>query len=105
MSLANTVGRLAAKYPGRVPVIVSGAPFTKTRFLCPGHLTVGMFLNQVRQYVDDVRPTDALFVLTNRELLPCVSATLMQLYTQHATDEDPVLRLHVCVEHAFGVTT
>lgn len=103
MTLADTVARLMRKYPEHVPVIVvSSLRFTKTRFLCPGEVTVGGFMGQIRKYREDARAEAALFILTQDQVMPPATATMMQLYMQHATPEEPALTFHVCEERVFG---
>lgn len=95
--------QLMGRHPGHIAVTVKGGLcLTKTKFLCPKESTVGEFTNRLRQFSEGVRKEDALFLLTETQILPSALATLGELWVKETTEHDPVLRLILCKENAFG---
>ena len=97
--------RIRAKYPDRVPVIVSKAPnsdiadIDKKKFLTPGDLTVGQFIYVIRKRIK-LEPDQALFIFVNGTL-PSTSSTMNEIYEEHK-GSDLFLRLVFSGESTFG---
>jgi GABA(A) receptor-associated protein len=101
----NEAKRILAKYPDRIPVIVSKHEKTevsdidKKKFLVPLDLTVGQFKYVIRKRIH-LTPEKAIFIFVNNNLPP-VSELMRNLYNQHK-DEDGFLYVMYSGENTFG---
>lgn len=109
--ISNTI---KAKYPDRIPVIVTQASkndptIDKTKFLCPSEITMGKFIHEVRKHVA-IASTEALFLFCvtgssgsngGGTVLPPSTALISSLYDKHA-DEDGFIYFVYSKENTFG---
>ena len=98
--------RIIAKYPDRVPVIVSLEKnsklpkLVKNRYLVPSDLTFGQFMYCIRKRIE-LEPSEALFAFVNNSIVP-VSSLLSNVRNQYK-DEDGFLYVVVNTENTFGL--
>uniref|UniRef100_A0A6C0EJE2 Autophagy-related protein n=1 Tax=viral metagenome TaxID=1070528 RepID=A0A6C0EJE2_9ZZZZ len=85
-------GRILAKYPDRVPVIIEKhekvgeiPELDKSKFLVPGDMTVGQFVYVIRKRIK-LGPEQAIFMFVNN-MLPATSSLLSTLYHEHKSDD------------------
>lgn len=97
--------RLLTKYPHHIPTIVTTtrliSAISRNRFLVPRDTTVGHFQTRIRQYLPNIGPEAALFLIFGDSSV-CAPATMMsQVYVQNRGAD---LFLHVTVtgENTFG---
>ena len=101
-------GRIRAKYPDRIPVIVERAAnsslqaIDKTKFLVPADLTVGQFIYVVRRRIK-LDPEVALF-LTVKNNMMATSSSMGVVDTDYC-DEDGFLYVLYSGENTFGGIT
>lgn len=99
--------KILSAYTDRVPIIVEPNPRTgkpcinKQKFLAPAEISLSKFLNEIRKHITEVSPNSAIYLLTERNIVPCQSESLSRLFQQYA-DEDGFLYLHCCEENTFG---
>lgn len=97
--------RIRVKYPTRVPVIVQRVAgndiplIDKAKFLTPHDLTVAQFHFVIRKRLK-LSADQAIFLFVNNTL-PAASATMSQLYKEHASS-DNFLYLDYSGESVFG---
>lgn len=100
----NESRRVRERYPGRIPVIceVKDKKITidKVKYLVPNSITIGQFLFQIRKRIN-ILPDAALYLFTEKNTLPPISAILSQLYRDYANC-DGFLYFHVGLESTFG---
>lgn len=96
---------LKERYPGRTPIILDDPDhlLTKTKFMVPEEITVGQFMNAVRQRAT-VDAHRALFLFVNRSTMPRVSDAIYEVYDRWH-DDDGCLRMTLKAEHTFGGAT
>lgn len=101
----SEAGRIRAKYPDRIPVIVeksinSDIPMVdKKKYLVPSDLTAGQFLYVIRKRIE-LPPEKAIFIFVNNTLPPSTDM-MSQLYAEYK-DEDGFLYLSYSGESSFG---
>lgn len=100
-------GRICAKFPGRVPVVVERSrsspslpPVDKPKFLAPKELTVGQFLFVVKRRLK-LSSEQAMYLLANDKTLLNASATMCAAFEQHRND-DGFLYVTYAIENTFG---
>ena len=106
LSLAEAA-KFKERYPDRIPVfMLRGAKIdpsfphlTKSKFLVPKSLTLGMFSYVVRKHLT-LPPEKALFLFVGNSL-PTTGTLMSELY-HHYKSEDGALRMIYMSESAFG---
>lgn len=97
--------RILGKNPSRIPIIIEphskelAAKFTKIKYLVPGELTVGQFINVIRNRIK-LNPAEALFIMFNNTC-PSNNQLLSNIYKTHKS-EDLFLYAHITKENTFG---
>lgn len=100
--------RIIDKYPDRIPVIVEKSEkcekdipeIDKSKYLVPNDLTIGQFLYVIRKRIK-LPPTKALFLFTDKGIIPPSSSTINNIY-QSYKGPDAFLMLEYCGENTFG---
>lgn len=99
--------QLLAKYPDRVPIIIGRGELlntkaaTKFKFVCPGDITFGKFILEVRRHIPSLDPSSALYFFTSTNTIPAVAAVMSTLYTKHKADDGFLYITYSC-ESTFG---
>ena len=103
----NESKAMNAKYPDRVCVICERSTSSgdigsldKNKYLVPQTLTVGQFMHIIRKRLE-LNGVKALFLFTEKQVLPPTSMTMMELYAAHKHD-DGLLYLTYATENTFG---
>lgn len=97
--------RLRSKYSDRIPVIVEPNSkkdlcINKRKFLVPNEFNIGQLVYVLRKQMN-LSPEKSLFLFIN-DTMPSVSATLNDIYNEHA-DTDKFLYCKYTTEHmTFG---
>ena len=83
--------KLQAKYPDRVPVVITGMDskitLNKKKYLVPLDLTVGQLVYIIRKNVKDLQPSEAIFIfISDKKILPPTSALVKSIYDEYASD-------------------
>lgn len=99
--------RIINKYPDRIPVICQHAikdkvlpQIDKSKYLVPADLTVGQFAYVIRKRIK-MNPEQALFLIINDNVMPVVSMTMSEIYTNHKS-EDGFVYIYYMGENTFG---
>ena len=99
--------RIRTQYPDRVPIIVevtknSQLTISRKKFLAPGEISVGAFLNEIRKQ-SNLRSEEAIFIFcgSNGGILVPTSNTISQIYKKYK-DEDGFLYMTVGLENTLG---
>lgn len=100
-------GCIRLKYPDRIPVVCEVAKgnerditLNRHKYLVPHYLTVGQFLNVIRQRIR-LGAEQGLFIFTGRNTLLSCSELISVMYNQYK-NEDGFLYLTIAVENTFG---
>lgn len=88
-------------YIKRAPGAVDIDELPKTRYLIHGEYTIGHVVCLIRSKIK-IKSHKALFVFIDGNILPPVSATVSDLYTQHKNPKDAMLHLYYRPENTFG---
>lgn len=97
--------RIIAKYPDRIPVIVSKAnnsilnDIDKNKFLVPKDLTIGQFVHVIRKRIR-LESDKSIFIFINN-VLPPTSSPMISIYEEHKKD-DGFLYIVYNGESTFG---
>lgn len=100
--------KIRNSYPDRFPIILgvkqrSKFTLTKEKFLVPYDMTYGAFMVEVRRHMDDLHPSEALFMyVRGKGVIPAASQLMQNVYHIHKDEEDGFLYLLVCEENVFG---
>ena len=100
--------RIQMKYPDRIPVLVIRSSTSqkdiplidKTKYLVPMSLTVGDFIYVIRRRLK-MGSDQALFLFTEKSIVPPLSMGMLDLYKNHASS-DGMLRIFYSGESVFG---
>jgi GABA(A) receptor-associated protein len=99
--------RICEKYKDRVPIIVEvydkdidKLKLDKKKYLVPFDLTVGQFMYVIRKRIPTLKPSDALFLFFNNELISNTTC-LSSVYKSHK-DIDGFLYGTISFESVFG---
>jgi len=105
---AAQVEKVMKKFSGeRIPCFVSRrddsiAPITKSKFLVDRNLSISQFTAVVRNQLDALPPTDAVFILLEKDnTMPQGTHRLSYYYHTHK-DEDGFLYFIFTAEATFG---
>ncbi len=108
--------RTLHKYPDRIPIICEIVKrdrdlieLIKHKFLVPKNITVGAFLHTIRKQIlykteacQYLIPAEmAIFMFTENNSLPTVSATMSSVYTEHK-NKDGLLYFTISLESVYG---
>ena len=100
--------RIRAKYPHKVPIIVTRHPSDKTlpdskkiKFLFPSNLTVGQLLYVIRKHVQVNSDTGLYIFAGEAQSLPPTAELLSSLYASYKS-EDGFLYMVYAGESTFG---
>jgi GABA(A) receptor-associated protein len=101
--------KVLQRFPGRIPIIIErnkGAAdiplIDKTKFLVPGHFSVGQFVYLVRKRIS-LPPEKALFIFVGNTL-PVSSELLQETYSKWR-DSDGFLYMTYTGESTYGTIT
>lgn len=105
--ISNDAKRILAKFPGRIPVLVTRSSavssdiphLQKSKFLVPSNLTVGQFIFIIRKQLV-MPPEKALFIFVNNNL-PTSSMLMSEIYALYKSS-DGFLRVVYTSESTFG---
>lgn len=106
LNISNTI---RAKYPDRVPIIVSPSnskmpPIVKQQFLSPADIPMGRFLSELRKHIT-LRPEQAIFLFCKtpdgKEIM-CNSASIMSQVYYKYVHQDGFLYFVYATESTFG---
>lgn len=92
------------KYPHHVPIIVrvkGDIVLIKRKFLVGGEITVAQFMFILRKKMQNMNPSEALFLFVNNTIPQSVT-TLQNLYLSNKDPETDMLFFTVCKENTFG---
>ena len=97
--------KLQAKYPDRVPVVITGMDskitLNKKKYLVPLDLTVGQLVYIIRKNIKDLQPSEAIFVfISDKKILPPTSALVKSIYDDYASDG--FIKIDIALENTFG---
>ena len=97
--------KLQAKYPDRVPVVITGMDskitLNKKKYLVPLDLTVGQLVYIIRKNVKDLQPSEAIFIfISDKKILPPTSALVKSIYDEYASDG--FIKIDIALENTFG---
>jgi GABA(A) receptor-associated protein len=98
--------KILQRFPGRIPIIIERAKnsidiplIDKTKFLVPGHFSVGQFVYLIRKRMS-LPPEKALFVFVGNTMP--VSSELLQESFSKWRDNDGFLYMTYAGESTFG---
>tara|TARA_Y100000816_G_scaffold287402_1_gene270066 strand:+ start:1147 stop:1485 length:339 start_codon:yes stop_codon:yes gene_type:complete len=95
---------LMKRYPGKIPIVVNTTQdkfkLIKERFMVRGTLNVGLFVNLIRKYIEELKEYEALFMFFDNILIPNTTE-LQEVYDKYKK-EDGVLYAIVGKESTFG---
>ena len=94
--------RIINKHPGKVPLIVeTNGPLTikKQKFLVPVDLTLAEFRLIVREKIDDLLSTEAIYMFVNNKIIP-QGKTIGEIWD---LAEDNCLYVTIAKENTFGM--
>lgn len=97
--------KLQAKYPDRVPVVITGMDskitLNKKKYLVPLDLTVGQLVYIIRKNIKDLQPSEAIFIfISDKKILPPTSALVKSIYDEYASDG--FIKIDIALENTFG---
>ena len=104
------VSKITTTYPDRVPVVVQPASaelqLSKTKFLVPNTMPMGVFLKKLREYIifrsGGLPEQRALFMLMGeRQILVSPGYVMGDMLKSHVS-EDGMLYIWVATENTFG---
>lgn len=103
--IRKEVDVIKEKYPKYIPVIIrpkdKGIKLLRYKFLVNGDITVGQFMCIIRKKIQNIKSSEALFLIVNNSLAP--SAHLLSLvYKQQVDKETNMLFFTLCNENTFG---
>lgn len=99
-------GRMRAKYPDRIPVIVEKnsrsdvKQIDRIKYLIPSDFVVGQLIAQIRSRIK-LTPENALFLFFDEKYLPPCAALMSEMYKAHK-DPDGFLYVIYSSESTFG---
>jgi len=99
------MSRIVAKYPGTVPVILcpgKGIFLSKTKFVIPSHTKVSTLILHTRDQIQELGPSEAIFLFVGDSISPPVTTYMDELYERYKDCEDGFLYVHVAKENTFG---
>ena len=106
-SRIEEAGRVLAKYPDRVPIIVEKDPacttvanIDKHKYLVPRTLSMGQFQHIVRKRLK-VTPETAIFMFVQGGVLPTATEPVGEVY-ERLGGEDKYLKMTYSSENVFG---
>lgn len=106
-SRLEEAGRVLAKYPERVPIIVEKDPnchtigdIDKHKYLVPRSLTMGQFQHVIRKRLK-VTPETAIFMFVQGGVLPTVTEQVGEVY-ERLGGGDKYLKMTYSSENVFG---
>lgn len=93
------------KYPHYIPIIVRTKDdkivLKKRKFLVGGDITVGQFMSILRKKLDNLKPSEAIFLFVNNTIPPS-STFLTSIYSSNKDTDTDMLFMTVCKENTFG---
>ncbi len=100
--------KLLKKYPNKIPIICTKSELSKSdiptlkknKFLVSKNLTLGQFLNEIRNQIK-LPSEKALFVFVNNQIIPPTSSIIQKLYDDFKS-EDNFLYMTYTSESTFG---
>lgn len=94
--------KILRKYESRIPIMVFSKDVILNRFkyLVPQDLTFSQFQYVVRQRLEKLDESQALYFFCNNQLIS-PNSTMSQLY-DNFKDEDGHLYINICKENTFG---
>ena len=102
-------GRMVAKFPDRIPIIVTSKDkklsnlLSKNKFLCPKYISASMLLINIRKYIN-IDSTKALFMFCDKKLI-CGTEIMISVYEKYISkknDNDKYLYIEISSENTFG---
>jgi GABA(A) receptor-associated protein len=93
------------KYPNYIPIIVRTKDnkiiLKKQKFLVGGDITIGQFMSILRKKLDNLKPSESIFLFVNN-IIPPASTFLMNIYSTNKDHDTDMLFITVCKENTFG---
>lgn len=99
--------QLLREYSDRIPIIVGRAELTRTpeinkqKFLVPGNMVFGKFVEDVRVHIASLDSRTALFFFLSDNTLPPISIMMATLYEKHKSPDGFLYITYSC-ENTFG---
>ena len=103
-------GRILARHPDRVPVIVCKATgkntknvpeIAKQKFLVPVDISVAKFIHEIRKNLPSLSEEQAIFIFVDEGIMPPASMLMNTLYDRFK-DEDGFIYIVYSNEEVFG---
>ena len=95
------------QYPDKVPIIIGRGelkrtpPIDKCKFLAPKDISFSKFTIELRKYIQNINPTDALFFFLKNNTLPVPSMNMDAIYEKYKSN-DGFLYINYSTENTFG---
>lgn len=103
--IKKEVALIKEKYPHYIPIIVRTKDdkiiLKKRKFLVGGDITLGQFMSILRKKLDNLKPSEAIFLFVNNTIQPS-STFLTSIYSLHKDKDTDMLFMTVCKENTFG---
>lgn len=94
------------KYPNYIPIIVrpksDEIKMSRYKFLVGGEITIGQFLSIIRKKMQNIKSSEAIFLLVNNILAPSTQL-LSMVYREQCDSETNMLFFTLCKESTFGI--
>lgn len=104
--IRKEVDMIKQKYPSYIPIIVrvksDKIKLTKRKFLVGGEITIGQFLCILRKKIQDMKSSEAIFLIINN-ILPMQTLSLSAIYNEHVDKDTNMLIITLCKENTFGL--
>lgn len=93
------------KYPNYIPIIVrpksDEIKMSRYKFLVGSDITIGQFLFIIRKKMQNIKSSEAIFLLVNNILVPSTQL-LSMVYREQSDTETNMLFFTLCKESTFG---
>ncbi len=98
----RTYNRISQKYPGYIPVIVTGVNinFLRSRFIIKPETTVAKFIMELRLHAPLLKGSEAMFIYID-DTLPPIQSTMGDLYYRYRS-VNRFLYIEAAKENTFG---